>query len=54
MNGEAAAMMLREPEKFRKKVKDYVEKYCKEEYVNFRKKEDEDEDEALSDASTGL
>jgi ubiquitin-conjugating enzyme E2 H len=51
MNGDAAALMLKEPERFKRKVQDYVQRYAKETDVQFAKKEDDDEDETLSEAS---
>jgi ubiquitin-conjugating enzyme E2 H len=55
MNGEAAALMIKEPEKFKRKVREYCQKYAKEEDVKFgpddKKKEEEDDDETLSNAS---
>jgi len=55
MNGEAAAMMLKEPEKFKRKVREYCAKYAKEEDIKFgagnENQEEEEDDETLSDAS---
>mmetsp|Transcript_32470 Transcript_32470/g.70939 ORF Transcript_32470/g.70939 Transcript_32470/m.70939 type:complete len:189 (-) Transcript_32470:569-1135(-) len=47
LNGEAAALLMREPEAYNKKVKDYVEKYAKPDEANKTKGED-DEDDASS------
>lgn len=35
LNGEAAALLLRDPERYRSKVKEYVEKYATEEAADF-------------------
>jgi ubiquitin-conjugating enzyme E2 H len=51
MNGDAAALMLKEPERFKRKVQEYVQRYAKETDVQFAKQEDDDEDETLSNAS---
>lgn len=56
MNGEAAALMMREPERFKRKVTDYCQRYAKEEDLKFggeeeKANEEEEDDETLSNAS---
>ena len=52
MNGEAAALLMKEPEKFKRKVKDYCLRYAKEEDAKLDSMQDEeDDDETLSNAS---
>jgi len=51
LNGEAAALLLREPEKYKEKVKECVSKYAKEESSSNTKEEDDNISE-LSELST--
>ncbi|KAF0982516.1 hypothetical protein FDP41_011446 [Naegleria fowleri] len=53
LNSEAAGLMIREPERFKKKVRDYIERYAKEEHVKFKDEQDEEQedDASLSSAS---
>jgi len=55
LNSEAASLMMKEPERYKKKVKDYITKYAKEQDVTFEKQDDEEEEdvESLSSASDG-
>lgn len=51
MNGEAASLLLKEPERYKEKIKYYVEKYASNKNV-FKKDEiKEDEEDTLSNAS---
>jgi len=50
LNGEAAALLLREPEKYKDKVKDCVSKFAKEENAT-NMDEDDDVASELSEAS---
>lgn len=49
MNGEAAALMLKEPEKFKTKVRDYVQRFAKE-----LDKKQAEQDEDMQDADDSL
>jgi ubiquitin-conjugating enzyme E2 H len=52
LNGEAAALMLKEPEKFKKRVQDHVVKYASiKEVVVKRDEMEEEEEDKLSNAS---
>jgi len=51
LNGEAAAMLMREPEAYKKKVQEYVQRYAKAEDIGGA--EAEDDASSLSDASSG-
>ncbi|GMH39016.1 hypothetical protein BSKO_06914 [Bryopsis sp. KO-2023] len=56
LNGEAAAMLMREPESYNKKVREYVQRFAKPEDVTFKASnkpatDDEDEDDNLSDSA---
>lgn len=53
MNGEAAALLLREPEKFKQKVREYVQKHARPELVKFGRDDDsdDDDDDDFSDGS---
>lgn len=54
LNSDAAALYLHEPEKFKKKVSDYVTKYATEaalRELDGQKAESDDEASSLSDAS---
>ena len=55
LNSEAAATLMREPERYKKNVRDYIEKYAKEEDAKFEKQQDEEDEEedSLSSASEG-
>lgn len=54
MNGEAAALMMRDPEKFKQKVREYVQKYARDENImDASKKSDEEDVDSLSSASSG-
>lgn len=55
LNAEAAGMMIKDPERFKKKVKDYIERYAKEEHIKFKSQDEEEENDAasLSSASEG-
>ncbi|KAK3268566.1 Ubiquitin-conjugating enzyme E2 5 [Cymbomonas tetramitiformis] len=49
LNGEAAAMLMREPESYNKKVKEYVQKYAKPDDICAEKdKANESDDDSLS------
>eukprot|EP00245_Coleochaete_scutata_P010518 TRINITY_DN3699_c0_g1_i2.p1 TRINITY_DN3699_c0_g1~~TRINITY_DN3699_c0_g1_i2.p1 ORF type:complete len:189 (-),score=56.00 TRINITY_DN3699_c0_g1_i2:471-1037(-) len=50
LNGEAAALLMREPEHYKLKVKEYCEKYAKAEDVGAKPPEDSDDDEDDDDA----
>eukprot|EP00128_Syssomonas_multiformis_P016838 Colp12_sorted_trinity150504_noHs@17848 len=50
LNGEAAAMLMREPEQYKLKVKDYVKRFATLEAINAAEKKDNDDDTA-SEAS---
>jgi ubiquitin-conjugating enzyme E2 H len=52
LNGDAASLMLKEPEKYKIKIKEYILKYASDKDL-FNKNEDErdDEDDKLSEAS---
>ena len=59
LNSEAAAFLMRDAEAYKKKVRDYVEKYAKEENIKFESQDDDsdeqdEEQDALSSASEGL
>ena len=45
LNGEAAALALRDPEKYRAKIREYVQKYASPEVVLKEGKSEEDEEE---------
>lgn len=51
LNGEAAALLMRDPEKYNQKVKDYVQRYARPEtlgrHINNSKSSDEGEDEDM-------
>ena len=59
LNGEAAALALRDPDKYRAKIKEYIQKYAspevlfKEECDDEEEEEDDEEDDlsSLSDMS---
>ncbi|EFC41589.1 ubiquitin-conjugating enzyme [Naegleria gruberi] len=56
---KAAAFLMRDAEAYKKKVRDYVEKYAKEENIKFESQDDDsdeqdEEQDALSSASEGL
>ncbi|KAL0490523.1 ubiquitin conjugating enzyme E24 [Acrasis kona] len=51
MNGDAASLMIKEPEKFKRKVNDYTQRFAKEADVQFSKMDEDDEDDDLSNAS---
>uniref|UniRef100_A0A7S3DZW7 UBC core domain-containing protein n=1 Tax=Chloropicon laureae TaxID=464258 RepID=A0A7S3DZW7_9CHLO len=46
LNGEAAALLMREPEQYKKKVKDYVQRYALPENLSGLKKGNEDDGSA--------
>jgi len=43
LNGEAAALLMREPERYKQKIKEYVERYGQ--AAPFAEDEDEEEDD---------
>eukprot|EP00897_Mesotaenium_endlicherianum_P007419 jgi/Mesen1/6705/ME000344S05987 len=45
LNGEAAALLMREPDHYKQKVKEYCEKYAKPEDVGLRTQEESDDSE---------
>eukprot|EP00166_Cyanidium_caldarium_P003795 ctg_369.g168 len=49
LNGEAAALQLKDPEKYTAKVKEYVQKYALPEHFPSSKKEESDSDSSLSE-----
>lgn len=57
LNGEAAAMLMREPESYNKKVKEYVQRFAKAEDVTFKASnkpasdDEEEEDDNISDSA---
>ncbi|RKF58389.1 Ubiquitin-conjugating enzyme E2 8 [Erysiphe neolycopersici] len=51
LNGEAAALLMREPESYNTKVKEYVSKYASREAADEAGVEDSDEDDMSSVAS---
>jgi ubiquitin-conjugating enzyme E2 H len=51
LNGEAAALLIREPKSYETKVKEYVKKYASKEAVDEGGAESEDDDELSSVAS---
>jgi len=55
LNGEAASMMMNQPEAYTDKVREYVKKYAKETDCCMVKEtmEDDESDDELSDASSG-
>jgi ubiquitin-conjugating enzyme E2 H len=53
LNGEAAALLLRDPERYRTKVREYVEKYASEEAADFLSN-GESSDEHSSGAASPL
>jgi ubiquitin-conjugating enzyme E2 H len=46
LNGEAAALLLRDPQRYQDKVKEYIEKYASKEAAEFAGKEDSSSDES--------
>lgn len=55
LNGEAAALLMREPKTYEAKVKDYVARYATKEAANAageEESEDEDEDDEMSDVGS--
>eukprot|EP01099_Mayorella_cantabrigiensis_P000566 TRINITY_DN1256_c0_g1_i2.p1 TRINITY_DN1256_c0_g1~~TRINITY_DN1256_c0_g1_i2.p1 ORF type:complete len:175 (-),score=32.18 TRINITY_DN1256_c0_g1_i2:320-844(-) len=53
LNGEAAALLLKEPERYKAKVKDYVQKFAQSNSVE-EKQSDSDEEIVLSDNDDDL
>ncbi|PON25593.1 ubiquitin-conjugating enzyme [Trichoderma gamsii] len=53
LNGEAAALLIREPKSYDAKVKEYVQKYANKDMVDEAGAESEDEDDMSSVASFG-
>ncbi|PKS12878.1 hypothetical protein jhhlp_000218 [Lomentospora prolificans] len=53
LNGEAAALLIREPKSYEAKVKEYVQKYASKEAVDEVGAESEDDDDLSSVASFG-
>ncbi|KAL6923226.1 hypothetical protein FSHL1_000475 [Fusarium sambucinum] len=53
LNGEAAALLIREPKSYDAKVKEYVQKYASKEAADEAGAESEDDDELSSVASFG-
>jgi len=51
LNGEAAALLMREPEAYNTKVRDYVEKYAKPDTSSKVKQDDDSDDDSASDAA---
>lgn len=51
LNGEAAALQMREPERFKQKVREYVQKYAKPEDFPPGDKNDDDQDDDASNFS---
>jgi len=51
LNGEAAALLMREPEAYNAKVRDYVEKYAKPDTSRKVKEDDDSDDDSASDAA---
>lgn len=49
LNGEAAALMLRDPEKYKAKIREYVDKYAKEVDMDEKEGEEDEEDEEDED-----
>ena len=49
LNGEAAALMLREPERYQAKIRDYVEKYGQAAPASAEESDDDDESEEEDD-----
>jgi len=50
LNGEAAAMMIRDPERYASKIKEYVQKYAQDiQFDDEEEKEEEEEEEEESD-----
>ncbi|KAH8918975.1 hypothetical protein BT69DRAFT_1322465 [Atractiella rhizophila] len=49
LNGEAAALLMREPKRYDEKVKDYVQRFATKEAADDAGKADDDDDEELSD-----
>ena len=45
LNGEAAALALRDPDKYRAKIAEYIQKYASPEVVDKESKSEEDEEE---------
>jgi ubiquitin-conjugating enzyme E2 H len=52
LNGEAAALLLRDPERYRGKVREYVEKYATEEAADFMGNGDTSDDDSSGAASS--
>lgn len=50
LNGHAASLMMKEPEKYKKIIQEYVIKYASNKDL-FKKEEKEEEDDNLSNAS---
>ncbi|CEJ91747.1 Putative Ubiquitin-conjugating enzyme [[Torrubiella] hemipterigena] len=53
LNGEAAALLIREPKSYDAKVKEYVQKYAKEDHADEAGGESENDDDLSSVASFG-
>ncbi|RYP13924.1 hypothetical protein DL767_010516 [Monosporascus sp. MG133] len=53
LNGEAAALLMREPKSYENKVKEYVQKYASKEAADEAGAESEDDDDMSSVASFG-
>ncbi|KAK8069086.1 hypothetical protein PG994_005702 [Apiospora phragmitis] len=53
LNGEAAALLMREPKSYDAKVKEYVQKYASKDAANEAGNESEDDDDMSSVASFG-
>lgn len=51
LNGEAAALQMREPERYKQKVREYVQKYAKPEDFPSGDKDDAEEDDDASNFS---
>jgi len=52
LNGEAAALLLREPERYSQKVREYVAKYARPEDIDKRAAKADGEDSEMSDVSS--
>ncbi|KAL1916253.1 uncharacterized protein VTP21DRAFT_5870 [Calcarisporiella thermophila] len=53
LNGEAAALLLRDPARYEAKVKDYIVRYATQEAVDGDEEDDDDDDEDDEMSSTG-
>jgi len=52
MNGDAASLMMKNPDAYKQKVKEYVQKYAQERMIQFTSdNQNDDEEDSMSDAS---